>query len=308
MRRAAWLLACLALPAFAHTISMSHGLLRVEGDIATFQVRMPSYEMVHIAKPEQTLLSAIQFSSDGKAARILQRSCHEDTNIDAFICDVVYQFPGPPQSIHVACTLARATVPNHIHLLRAIRGTNSDQLIFDRSTEAGDLRFRPPTAFESAVRNTAAGAIRAVSSVYAILFLAVLAAAGRSWREFAAILTAFAGGEALSCSVLPFVRFDPSPRFIEIATMLAIAYLLLEILFLPRGSARWVVCGILGVLHGMYFYLLVRNGELNPVWVLVGAFLAQSAIAIPLFFALQRVIRIWSQRRRTTVVSPPANA
>jgi hypothetical protein len=66
------------------------------------------------------------------------------------------------------------------------------------------------------------------------------------------------------------MRFDPSPQFIVIAMALTIAYFLVEIYFLPDGQGRWMVAGVLGLFHGMYYALLLREGEYNPAYVLVG--------------------------------------
>jgi len=288
--RLCWAL-LLVVPASAHTISMSHGVLRVDGSVAVYQLRMPQYEMTHITNPEQTLFSAIRFSSAGVDGKAVQRSCHNDPGFQAFICDAVYQFPKPIDSLEIRCEFARVTVPNHIHLLRAVKGSQSDQAVFDDNIETAELRFRPPTHFEAAIKNVVAGVIRAATSLLALVFLAGLAVAARSWREFGSILIAFFAGQAISCALLPNIRFDPSPRFIEIAMLLTIGYLVVEIIFLPDGSGRWLVCGVLGLFHGLYYALLMREGGFNPPYVLGGVFLVEAVASTACYLLWRRVER-----------------
>ena len=38
-------------------------------------------------------------------------------------CEVSYEFPEPPDELTIECTFAAVTVPNHVHVLRAIRAT-----------------------------------------------------------------------------------------------------------------------------------------------------------------------------------------
>lgn len=281
----------LVLPLSAHTISMSHGLARVEGSTLVYELRMPEYELAHISNPEQTLLSEIHFYSGGVEGRSVERTCRNDGAFGAFVCDVVYRFPGIIDKLTVECRLARVTVPNHIHLMRAVKGAYSDQAIFDSSTESAELRFRAPTRFETVIKNAAAGVHRAATTIPGLLFLVALAIAARTGLEFLAVVAAFLGGQAISCAVLPHVSFDPSPQFILIAMVLAIGYLLVEIIFLPDGRNRWVVCGILGIFHGMYYALFLREGEYNAVQVLAGVFTVECFASTLAYVLWSRIVQ-----------------
>jgi hypothetical protein len=62
---------------------------------------------------------------------------------------------------------------------------------------------------------------------------------------------------------------------------LTVAYLAVEILFLPRAGARWLVAGVLGGFHGLYFHFFVQTTGYRPGLVLAGAAAAELiAIAI----------------------------
>jgi hypothetical protein len=71
-----------------------------------------------------------------------------------------------------------------------------------------------------------------------------------------------------------------------------VAYLAVEILLFPQAGARWLVAGVLGALHGLYFHLFVRTTGYGPALVLLGAALAQTAAIAILALALSRVGRI----------------
>src|SRR5262249_32127108 len=129
-RRFYWWLAC-ALPLAAHMVSMSTGELKVDGNHAAYELRMPMYEVAHVREPEHTLLDHIRFKAGGGWARRTSQSCTEEQG--TYICTAAYEFPGAAEEIEVECTYPSVTVPNHVHLLRAYRGDKVDQAVFDLS-------------------------------------------------------------------------------------------------------------------------------------------------------------------------------
>jgi hypothetical protein len=283
-----WWVWLVATPLLAHTMSMSNGDLQVHGNRATFELRMPAYEVAHIANPEKQLFDSFRFSSGGIDGKLSGQACHDSPSDGTYVCDGAYEFPAPVETLQVECRLPRITVPNHVHLLRAYRDGKSDQAIFDVSFEKAELRFRPPTALETAVKEILAGMLRAASAVAGLLFLFALALASRSWRELGLLTAAFLIGEGVAC----LIRWDPSPRFIEAAMGLTVAYLAVEILFLPAASSRWAVAGVLGVFHGMYFALFIRNSEYRAAYVLAGVALVELALVVLLWLATRKITRV----------------
>ena len=72
------------------------------------------------------------------------------------------------------------------------------------------------------------------------------------------------------------------------------AYLAVEILLLPKAGARWLVAGVLGGFHGLYFHLFLQTTGYQPGFVLAGAAAAEiMAIAIfaMVFSRLKRAAR-----------------
>src|ERR1019366_7008411 len=110
------------------------------------EFRLPLYEMPHVASPAQSLFAHIVFSSGGRQAQLLNKSCREDAAHGSYVCAADYEFAAPVDSLDVECTFHAVTVPNHVHLLRVENGGKHDQALFDISFPRATLRFRPPTA------------------------------------------------------------------------------------------------------------------------------------------------------------------
>jgi hypothetical protein len=277
----------LALPAAAHVMSMSSGDLTVKGAHAHYELRMPLYEITHVKNPEQVLLEHVRF----EGALLSHSECRTDTARNTYLCSADYEFRAPVDRVDVECTLAAVTVPNHVHLLRAEMGGKRDEAIFDLGFTRSTLRFRPPTRLETAVTQAGAGAVRALGGAVQLLFLAALVIAARSRRELLAIAAAFLLGQCASTLVLPHLAWQPPLRFVEAATALAIAYLAVEILLLPEAGARWLVTGVLGLFHGMYFHLFLQTTGYSAVLVLAGAALVEIASIALLALILARLGR-----------------
>lgn len=286
-------LALLICPAFAHVMSMSSGDLAINGTLAHYEFRLPLYEMPHVANPEQSLFAHIVFSSGGRPAQLLDKSCRQDAAQASYICTADYKFAAPVDVLDVECTFPAVTVPNHVHLLRVENGGKHDQALFDISFPRATLRFRPPTALETAVAQAAGGALRAWGGAAQILFLVSLVLAARSRRELLLLAAMFFAGQIAAATIVPLTAWRPPARFVEAAAGLTIAYLAVEILVLPKAGMRWLIVAVLGAFHGLYFDLFLRTTGYRAVYVLGGAVFAEMALIaiLALLFAyLERIL------------------
>jgi hypothetical protein len=300
MKGLAWLLAA-AFPLTAHMISMSTGDLKVDGDHAHYELRMPMYEVAHVREPEHTLLDHIRFKGGGAWAKPSGQVCRQEQ--DTYVCSADYQFPAPVEMLEVECTLASVTVPNHVHLLRAYRGDKSDQAVFDLSYTQAEIRFRPPTAFETAAREISAGFMRAAGGLAPLLFLAALVLAARSRRELVVLTASFLAAEALACAIAPRMTLPLSPRFIEAAAALTIAYLAFEIVLLPQSSLRWLVVGVLGLFHGAYFSAFLTESGYHFATFFSGVAICELLLIAIFAFILDRLVRLAFLRRMVPVAA-----
>jgi hypothetical protein len=304
MKRLWWLLVSalpLVAPLRGHMVSMSTCDLKVDGDRAHFELRMPMYEVAHVREPEHTLLDHVRFEGAGAWAKMSGQACRQEQH--TYVCTADYQFSAPVETVQVECTLASVTVPNHVHLLRAYRGDKSDQAVFDLSYTRAEMRFRPPTAFETAVREISAGFMRAAGGVAPLLFLAALALAARSRRELVALAASFLVAEALACWIAPRFTLSLSPRFIEAAAALTIAYLAFEIILLPQSGMRWLVVAVLGLFHGAYFAAFLNESGYNIATFFSGVAICELLLIALFAFLLERLVRLSFLRRAVPVAA-----
>lgn len=299
MKRLWWLLC--GLPLGAHMVSMSTGELKVSGNRAHYELFMPMYEVAHVNDPARTLLQHIRFKGGGGWGKASNESCREDQG--TYICVADYDFPAPVDEIEAECTFATVTVPNHVHLLHAYLGEKVDQAVFDLSFTDAQIRFRPPTPFEIAFQEIAAGFMRAAGGLAPLLFLAALVLAARNWRELAALTGAFLVAESAACLLAPRISFPLSPRFIEAAAALTIAYLAFEIVLLPQSSLRWLVVGVLGLFHGTYFSIFLAQSGYNAATFLAGVAIAELLLIGVMSLIVTRLVRFTWMRRVVPVAA-----
>jgi sirohydrochlorin ferrochelatase len=270
----------IAAPLYAHVVSMSTGELRVDGPLADYELRMPMYEVAHVANPE-ALLDHIRF----EGAQRRWSKCHEESG--TYVCDAHYEFARRFDRVKVECTFYQVTVPNHVHVLHAVAGSNVDQAVFDQAMPRAELRFRPPSRFEILSREMLAGTWRLIVSP-AALFLLVIMLAARTASEGALLMVVYLAGQWAMRPLAPKIPLQFSPRFIEAAMALTVAYLALEVLVLPKAGNRWAVLLVLGLFHGLYFAAF-------PATYLAGA---QFFEAVTLTLTIAMVVKWMSLRAR----------
>jgi hypothetical protein len=71
--------------------------------------------------------------------------------------------------------------------------------------------------------------------------------------------------------------WQPTTRFAECAAALGIAYLAVEILFVPQGGTRWWIAAVLGLFQGVYLALF-SQGEM--AFFLTGAALSAALLCV----------------------------
>jgi hypothetical protein len=274
---------CFAAHLQAHVVSISTGELRMDGPTASFELRIPIYEVAQLAHPETELLTHFRFG-DGHLAR---SRCQEEEG--TYVCRGEYEFPTlHPDALEVQCTLYQVTVPNHVHLLTAMQGLTTDQEVFDQRFTQAEVRFRPPSRAEAILRGAASGALRAVESASGMLFLIGLALAARSPKEALLFGAVFLAAECAARRLGPFLPLAFSARFLESVLALGVAYLAVEILLLPQSRSRWLVVAILGLCFGLSFAGF-------PAAYLLGVLPAQGTVFAALAAAAVKMPTVWKR-------------
>ena len=264
----------------AHVMSMSNGEIEVSGATATFELRMPIYEIVHLENPEPALLGAIRLYSRGEEGERVSGSCEPQEKDGWYVCHSKFEFPEPVEVLDVECTLAGATVPNHVHVLRARRGEVTEQAVFDFSFTRATINFIPPTATEAAFSEIWTGLTRVMGGPMQILFVLALVLAGRSRKELLWLAAAFIFAESISAVVVNAKSWEPPARFVEAAAALTVAYLAVEILMLPQAGYRWMVAAGMGVFHGFYFGSFLQRSQMDPLFLLTGVAFGEGLLLV----------------------------
>ena len=278
-----------AAPCPAHVMSMSSGELTVDGTRASYELRMPLYEIVHLEEPERSLLDNFRLFQQGTEVRAKKSSCRANADEGVYRCEAAFEFPQPVEQLDVECTFAAVTVPNHVHVLRATRADVTEQAVFDFSFTRSTIRFTPPTPAEMLFSQTGAGFVRVLLGPFQILFLLALVLAGRSRKELLWIAVAFLFAEAVSAVVVAYKDWQPPPRFVEAAAALTVAYLAVEILVLADAGHRWLVAAGMGVFHGFYFGSFLRQSGMDYLYVLSGVAVGEVLVLVVFAFLLARL-------------------
>ena len=285
-RTASLLVLALALPLAAHMVSISTGEARLEGARLTYDLRMPLFEASHLKRPD-ALLEAVRFAG----ARLIEGRCQPNPADETLRCSAVYNFPEPPKSLHIESRLHIVTVPNHVHVIRAGRGNERDQAVLELSAPSATIRFEPPAPFEVAAQHAAAGFFRLGAAPSLPLFLLALVVAGRSLRELIQLLAMFLLGQGAVAFAVSRMPWQASPRFIEAASALTVAYLAVEVLLLPKAGQRWLIVGVLGAFHGLALHAYLTEVSDGGVWFLSGLFTGELLLAALLWVIGRRAAR-----------------
>jgi predicted PurR-regulated permease PerM len=224
----------------AHSSSVSTSDAKLDGQAISLHLRMPRYEAEHI--PASGLAAAIQF----KNANLATSNCAAvDQEI---LCDLTYQFQNPPaELVEANVTLARVTVPNHVHIMRFTRGPVTKQAVFDRTFENERIDLREVGKVELWWRAARMGFVQLA---YQPILIALLLFIGRPIPYTAAAAAAF-------LVILPD-RFYAVPGFFELATAISLSYLALEQIYFPDGAAKWAIFAFIGLLEGTALAILAR--------------------------------------------------
>ena len=269
----------LSLPAQAHVLSMSQGELSVDGASVRYELRMPLLEAPQGGDRQSLLMGAFRVFADGAEGAPTDTSCREDAGQGLYVCESTFRFEAPPSKVDVRCDFPSVTVPQHVHILRSGEGELARQTVFDITVREAEIRFVPPTRMEVVRTQVAAGGRRAITSPELLLFLLALALAGRSLREFLACGGSFLLAQLLLSLGGRLIGWDLPMGFLEASAALSVAYLASEVLFLPEARKRWLVCGAMGCIHGLFLGAYLGASGMNPALFLPGALGTEAVLA-----------------------------
>ncbi len=267
--------------AFAHAVGISSGEYRLDGNILYGDLGMAGRDLAR-------LLPQIDTNSDGAidaeelaagreaVARALVTSV--TVTADAGACpgsldrawvlegeggvvfQVRYTCPKAPGWLTLAAPILDALSPGHRHLARIFRGGKAETVVLDRAHQTWTLDDGSPTSTAALARSMLKlGVEHILTGADHLVFLLGLILVGGSLRSLVGAVTAFTLAHSITLALASLSIFVPSPRLVEPAIALSIAYVGVENLFVRDASQRWRITFPFGLIHGFGFAGALRE-------------------------------------------------
>lgn len=273
----AGLLALSAAPARAHAVGVSRGDYRVSASTVEVELVFARSELVGVVpgldQNRDGALSAADVAGEGRLLQdtvvrgleIRTRSSPCDgvfrsaalTEQDGFVVRALYRCPGEPFSIRLS--ILESLSLGHRHLAAAITA--------DRETQRAVVyESRPEFTLATASDAPGSGRVGAVAwplfrlgiqhiltGYDHLLFLFGLILVGGRLGSLFLVITAFTVAHSLTLGLAALGAWAPSPRLVEPAIALSIAYVGIENWFVRGAEGRWRITFPFGLLHGFGF-------------------------------------------------------
>jgi hypothetical protein len=297
LRRAAILPAALGLTllaperiAHAHAFGVSSGEYRVDGKVLYGDVGMAGREVARwlpaidtnrdgtidaeeLAAGRETLARAV---TDGLRVNADAKSCPgsldrawalEDEG--GIVFQVHYTCPEIPARLALDMPMLDALPAGHRHLARVFRSGKPQVKVLDRAHATWDLDDANATSSWGAAGSLAwsmlkLGVEHILTGADHLVFLLGLILVGGRWRSLVGVVTAFTIAHSITLALAALSIVTPSPRLVEPAIALSIAYVGVENLFVKDASKRWRITFPFGLIHGFGFAGALREIALPP--------------------------------------------
>jgi len=329
--------ACVGLterPAGAHSVGVSSGEYRLDGSIVYGDLGMADRELARwlpavdddhdgrVSAGELTaahdlvaraLTSGIWVTADDQACpAILDRAWTQEGDGGA-IFQLRFTCPRAPHHLTMTAPLLAALAPGHRHMARLFWGGQAQVAVLDRAHSTWNLTggAAPSRATGLAWSMLKLGVEHILTGFDHLIFLLGLILVGGRLRALIGVVSAFTLAHSITLALAALSVFAPSPRLVEPAIALSIAYVGIENLFVTDARQRWRITFPFGLIHGFGFAGALREIALPraqlPAALLsfnAGVELGQLAVlslALPLVMAVRRAP--WFGARGVKVLS-----
>jgi hydrogenase/urease accessory protein HupE len=322
-RRVVLALLCLlpARAASAHAVGVSSGEYRVDGKVFYGDLGMASRELARwlpavdadhdgaVDSAEMTagrdavaraLLAGLTVTSDGQpCAGSVDRAWASEADGGA-IFQVHYTCAAPGGRLTLAAPMLAELAPGHRHMARVFRNGQAQARVLDRAHQVWTLDGGHATSatFSMAWSMLKLGVEHILTGADHLIFLLGLILVGGRLRSLVGVVTAFTLAHSITLALAALGIFTPSPRLVEPAIALSIAYVGIENLFVEDASKRWRITFPFGLIHGFGFAGALREIALPRAQVPVALVsfnlgveigqLAVLAVALPITLAARR--------------------
>jgi hydrogenase/urease accessory protein HupE len=341
----------LPAPAIAHEVGLSRGDYRLEGARAIAELTFAQREIAGIAPEldadrdgslseaelregqdalRRAVVERVSVTGDGKpcpgklgAARAVER--------DGLTIAAEYACAAPPAELRFDLALLEDLPFGHRHIFRTSKGFSLTETILYQKRRSVDVRALPEgsaappgdAGSAPAPEATASAAPRGMLDLFLmgiehillgfdhLVFLLGLVLVGGRWRSLLLVVTAFTVAHSITLGLATLGVWTPSPKIIEPAIALSIAYVGVENFFVDDAEKRWRITLPFGLVHGFGFAGVLQDVAL-PAAQVPAALLAFNlgveagqiavlAVVLPLLLYARR--RGVLDRRRVKVLS-----
>jgi hypothetical protein len=306
--------------ACAHAVGVSSGEYRLDGAVVYGDLGMAARELArwlpaidadHDGTIDATemeagraaigraLVSGLLVTADGKpCAGTLDRAWAMEADGGA-VFQVHYVCPKAPAELTLALPLLDQLAPNHRHMARLFRAGKAQVRVLDRAHATWTLDGGGSgSALGMAWAMLKLGIEHILTGADHLVFLFGLILVGGRLRSLIGVISAFTLAHSITLALAALSIFAPSPRLVEPAIALSIAYVGIENLFVHDASKRWRITFPFGLIHGFGFAGALREIALPHAQVPVALVsfnlgveigqLAVLSVALPLVLTIRR--------------------
>jgi hydrogenase/urease accessory protein HupE len=193
----------------------------------------------------------------------------------------------------------------HRHVARAVGLTTHDEVLYKGHSSFSVTPSQDAAAGAVAPASASAPSPAHVSSAWSffkmgiehiltgydhLVFLFGLVLLRARVRELLAVVTAFTVAHSITLAIAALGLFTPSPRFVEPAIALSIAYVGIENFFVKDASKRWRITFPFGLIHGFGFAGALQEINLPRVQVPVALVTFNLGVEAGQLFAMSLVV------------------
>jgi hypothetical protein len=192
---------------------------------------------------------------------------------DGIVLRTVFRCPAGAEPASARLGLLASLSVSHRHLATVTGAAGAEE------TRAVLYESRPELAIASGTGGRVAGAAAAALSLFRLgvqhiltgydhlLFLLGLVLVGGRLRPLLVVVTAFTVAHSITLGLAALEVWAPSPRLVEPAIALSIAYVGVENWFVRDAERRWLITFPFGLVHGFGFAGALREIALPPAQV-----------------------------------------
>lgn len=265
----------------AHEVGLSRGEYAVAGPVVTAQLTFARRDVIGLVAgldaDHDGALTAAEIAQDRDAitgalvARLKVTgddvACPgelEEANLaedDGVTLKAIYRCPAAPHTVHVDVGVISDLPMGHRHLAHYSGKTGpSDAVISVRNrsfaieTTPGQATSEPPKAsYRGKLSFFPMGIEHILTGYDHLVFLLGLVIVGGRWRSLLMVVTAFTLAHSITLALAALGVWAPSPRIVEPAIALSIAYVGVENFFVKNAEKRWRITFPFGLIHGFGF-------------------------------------------------------